>query len=166
VKVHLVRHGLAGTRPEWPEPDELRPLTPSGLQQAVALADLLATGPVKRVVTSRFLRCVQTVQPLADRLGVEVERHAALAEEAHVDATWALLEELAEGRADVAACSHGNVIPRVLERLHRQGGQLLTDGDWACAKGSVWTLETEGDTFVRARYTPPPALAPGMPGQL
>ena len=154
MSLHLVRHGKAGSRPDWGQPDELRPLTGNGRRQALGLADLLAGEPVKRILSSRYVRCVQTVAPLAERLGLEVEQHAALAEEADIESTWSLLEELAG--SDVVACTHGNVIPGVLDRIHRRGGELVADDGWACAKGSVWTLEADpAGAFTRARYTPP-----------
>ena len=95
MAIHLVRHAKAGARPAWHQPDDLRPLTDAGLVQALTIADALVPLGVTRVVSSRYVRCVQTIQPLADKLGLEVEIHPALAEEASVDDAWALLESAA-----------------------------------------------------------------------
>ncbi|MDQ3304389.1 MAG: histidine phosphatase family protein [Actinomycetota bacterium] len=154
MSVHLVRHAKAGDRSEWDGPDELRPLSNKGAGQAAALAELLAAEPLKRILTSRYRRCLQTVEPLAERLGLDVETHPALSEEADPAATWALLEELTGTEA--VACTHGNLIGPVLDRLHRQGVELLTDR-WTCKKGSTWTVEVGPDgALTRARYLPPP----------
>ncbi|MDP9452035.1 MAG: histidine phosphatase family protein [Actinomycetota bacterium] len=155
MSVHIVRHAKAGDRSDWDGPDELRPLSRKGAGQADALAELLAGAPLKRILTSRYRRCVQTVEPLAERLGLDVETAPALAEEADVAATWALLEELAGTEAVV--CTHGNLVGPLLDRLHRRGVELVTDR-WTCKKASTWTVEVgpDGD-FTRARYVPPPA---------
>ena len=153
MAIHLVRHAAAGSRPDWHQPDDLRPLTNTGLVQATAIADALGDRPIGRVSSSRYVRCVQTVQPLADRLGLEVEQHPALAEEASLDATWSLVEQAAAGRDDTVLCSHGNVIPAILDRLLRRGVTVVSD-DRSCHKGSVWTLEVGDDgTLVRAVHT-------------
>jgi 8-oxo-dGTP diphosphatase len=152
MAIHLVRHANAGSRPDWHQPDDLRPLTSAGLVQATTVADALADRGVERILSSRYVRCVQTVQPLADRLGIEVEVHRALAEEASLEQSWALLEDLAASAGEIVVCSHGNVIPSLLDRLQRRG--IAVDGaEWSCAKGSIWTVEVETGTFTRAVQT-------------
>ena len=153
MALHLVRHAKAGSRHEWNQPDELRPLTGNGVRQATRLCDSLSDLPVKRILTSRFVRCEQTVRPLALHLGLDVELHPALSEEADVDETWELLEDLSGTEA--VLCTHGNVIPPVIERLQRRGGVLLGD-EVGNRKGSVWVLEVAADaTFPSATYVPP-----------
>ncbi len=155
VSIHVVRHAKAGDRSEWDGPDEQRPLSGKGAGQATALVDQLAAHPVKRILTSHFRRCYQTVEPLAGSLSLDIETHAALAEDAAIGELWRLLEELAPVEAVV--CTHGNLIGPILDRLHRQGAALVTDR-WTCKKGSVWTIEVDADSaFSRARYSPPPA---------
>jgi 8-oxo-dGTP diphosphatase len=149
MAIHLVRHAKAGSRPDWHQPDDLRPLSDGGLVQAIAIADALVGNDIGRVLSSRYVRCVQTVQPLADKLGLEVEQHPALAEEAPIEQTWALLEDCAALPRDTVLCSHGNVIPPLLDRLHRRGIELVAR-EASCHKGSVWRVEVDGSTFVRA----------------
>lgn len=69
----LVRH--ARSVPPVPGgPDELtRPLSAEGLRQAERLADDLVAWRPARVLSSPYLRAVQTVRPTADRLGLPVE---------------------------------------------------------------------------------------------
>ncbi len=94
------------------------------------------------------------MQPLADRLGLKLEEHEALAEEADIAATRALLDELAGTEA--ALCTHGNLIGPLLDHLHRRGVELIADR-WECKKASVWTIDFAPDgTVARARYTPRP----------
>jgi broad specificity phosphatase PhoE len=150
----IVRHAKAGSRSAWAQDDDLRPLTKAGARQADALADRLADEPFKRVVSSRFVRCVQTVAPLAERLGLEVEDHPALAEEADLDDTEALLEEMAA--TDAVLCTHGNVLGALLKRLRRRGVELAGDADGGGGKGSAWRLEPGPDGgWATATYEPP-----------
>ena len=69
----LVRHASAGDRHEWDGDDRLRPLDKKGRKQAARLLDVLADVTVRRIVSSPYLRCVQTVEPLARARGLEVE---------------------------------------------------------------------------------------------
>jgi 8-oxo-dGTP diphosphatase len=153
VALLLVRHAKAGSRSAWAQDDDLRPLTANGERQAEALAERLGGEPVERVLSSRFVRCVQTVAPLADRLDLEVEHHPALAEEADLDDTEALLAELAGTEA--VLCTHGNVLHALLKRLKRRGTELR-GGDGGGGKGSAWRLEPGPDGgWATATYEPP-----------
>src|SRR3954469_22141120 len=123
------------------EPDERRALDDKGRRQAERIADLLAPVGVERILTSRYLRCVETIEPLAARVGIVVEEHPALAEEAGLEQAWDLLESLAGTTAVV--CSHGNILSPILDRVHRRGAAIEAE-EWSCHKGSVWRLEPEG----------------------
>jgi 8-oxo-dGTP diphosphatase len=106
---------------------------------------------VRRIVSSPFLRCVQTVEPLAVARGLEVERTEALAEGADPHAALELLLEL-EAHAGVA-CAHGDLVPALLQLLVRRGMEV--DVPLLDAKGSVWVLDIEGGEPRRGRYVPP-----------
>lgn len=106
----LLRHASAGDRDGWAGDDQHRPLDEKGWRQAAKIAEALGTDDVRRVVSSPYVRCVQTVEPLAAALGLEVEVDERLAEGAGSSAQ-ALLEE--EG---VVACTHGDVIFNLLGR--------------------------------------------------
>jgi broad specificity phosphatase PhoE len=106
----LLRHASAGHRHDWAGDDLHRPLDKKGHRQAEELAAVLGTEDVRRVVSSPYARCVQTVEPLAAALGLEVELDDRLAEGAGFSAQ-ALLEE--DG---VVACTHGDVIHALVGR--------------------------------------------------
>lgn len=107
--------------------------------------------PLTRVLSSPFVRCVETVQPLGDALGIEVERTDALAE-GHADEALALIDAVAG--ADAALCTHGDVIPEVLQALQARGVQIVDPWQWS--KGSTWVLHAQDATLARATYVPPP----------
>jgi len=147
MTVYAVRHAKAGSRSSH-DPDERRPLTEKGREQAEHIADVLEAAGIARILSSRYTRCVQTVEPLATRLGVSIEIHPALAEEAGIEDAWDLLEALSDTTAVV--CSHGNILSPILDRVHRRGAEIEA-AEWSCHKGSVWRLEPDDDRpFARA----------------
>jgi 8-oxo-dGTP diphosphatase len=140
----LVRHGRAGARSEWDGPDDLRQLDGRGREQAARLAEVLPEfGPVD-VLSAPPVRCRETVQPLADRLGLTVRACPEMGEEsfeADPQAGLALVERLLEPRPGggvTVVCSQGGAIPSVLMDLGvTVGGARVFP---PCAKGSVWVL--------------------------
>jgi len=121
MSVVLLRHASAGDRREWKGDDRLRPLDPRGRRQAAKLvAPLLELG-VKRVLSSPYVRCVQTVEPLAEALGVEVELDERLAEGAGRAAALELFENL----DDAVACTHGDIVEEVLGNSLKKGRYAL-----------------------------------------
>ncbi len=149
---YLIRHAKAGDRELWTRPDMLRPLTKPGLRQADGLVEQLAQEEIKRVLSSAYVRCVETVEPLAENRGLDVELHDGLAEGASLASTLALLEEL--GDAGAALCSHGDVMWNVIDDLDRRAvpGADATK----LKKGSTWVLHYEGAEIARAAYLSPP----------
>lgn len=150
---YLIRHGKAGDRGAWQGPDELRPLTKAGGRQAEGLAERLMGEPIGRVISSPAVRCVETVRPLADRLGVELELDLALMEGTGPDGASRLAVAATPGSA-IALSTHGDVIWELLTDLEA-AGVPLTPGIPA-KKGSVWVLEVTGGAVVRGTYQPPP----------
>lgn len=106
----LLRHASAGDRARWVGDDRLRPLDERGHRQAAGLVDELRQFDVRRVVSSPYTRCVETVEPLAAALGLEVELDDRLAEGAGSAAAELLQEK------GVVACTHGDVIHDLLGR--------------------------------------------------
>ena len=149
--VYLVRHAKAGDRERWTEDDRLRPLTKKGRRQAEGLVQLFRRFEVTRIVSSPYLRCVQTVRPLALARGLTIELSDALAEGAPTADAVALLDAPSSGGV---FCSQGDVIPAVID--HLRGTGMLIDGEVGWKKGSVWILERRVGRYIRARYVPPP----------
>lgn len=152
-RVFLVRHAHAGDRARWPGDDAQRPLSEKGWRQAEGLVALLSGQPVGRVLSSPSLRCVQTVEPLARDRGLAVDQVDELLEGADPDDALTLLEEDAGA---VVACTHGDIVPGVLDLLRGAGASFA--GEMAWPKASTWVLEggAAGEGFERARYLPPP----------
>ena len=149
--IALVRHAEAGKR--GTVDDEARPLTESGWAQAKGLVELLAEVPLARVLSSPYVRCRQTVEPLAASRGLPVEDLEALAEGHSAAEVLALLPDLEA--AGAALCSHGDVIGAVVGVLIERGLADRATARWA--KGSTWLLGLEAGKLTSARYLPPPS---------
>jgi phosphohistidine phosphatase SixA len=151
VTIHLMRHAHAGKRSEWTGDDQMRPLSSRGLAQAIHLRDVIGDAPVGRIVSSPFVRCIQTVDPLAAHLGLMIEEHKVFSEGMGGDEAYRLLLDLDE--VDGVVCSHGDVIPSLLRRLVADG--MDTDGPLIDQKGSIWMIELRNGHPFRGRYVPP-----------
>jgi 8-oxo-dGTP diphosphatase len=150
--LYVVRHAKAGIRATWSGPDEERPLTRRGRKQARRLVERFQGLEIERILSSPFLRCVQTVEPLGEARGLPVEATPELCEGASVDE---LLRGLATfGDRPTVACGHGTEIRSMIDRLEAGGATI--EGARGIAKGSVWVLDREGERIVAAHYLPAP----------
>jgi 8-oxo-dGTP diphosphatase len=151
--LYLVRHGAAGERQEWDGEDSLRPLSKKGERQAAGLVDLLGGREIEVILTSPYVRCRQTVEPLAAATGLKIVEHPALAEAETGKSSRDLARDMAGTNA--VLCSHGDVIPALLDWMARRGMPLQPPFD--CQKGSTWEVEVRAGEFRHARYLPPVA---------
>jgi 8-oxo-dGTP diphosphatase len=150
--VYVVRHAKAGSRRTWEGPDDLRPLSPPGREQAAGLIATFAELPIETVVSSPSLRCIQTVEPLARARGLTLQTDPVLAEGADPHEARRFAERLAV--CPVVLCSHGDVIQGVLEEIE-QGGVSFGPNP-KLQKGCTWVLLRSNDRWTDARYIPPP----------
>ena len=150
--LYLVRHAKAGSRRDWSGPDRLRPLSPAGLRQADALAARLAPLRPTSLISSPYLRCVQTLQPTAKATAMEISTDDCLAESrSYVD----VLELLVTLPDRAILCSHGDVIPDTIAALERRACEFTSPPDWR--KASVWLLDRNAaGEIVTAEAWPPP----------
>jgi phosphohistidine phosphatase SixA len=148
----VIRHAKAGSREKWSGDDRKRPLTKKGIKQAQDLVEVLSPYPVASIFSSQYLRCVQTVQPVARRLRLKVEESVSLAE-GHGLA--GLHEFLDDGDLDNAVlCTHGDIVWELVEDMVKR--KILRAGEGGFDKGSTWILHIDGSKIAKARYLPAP----------
>ena len=150
--LYVVRHAKAGIRAAWLGPDEERPLTRRGRKQARRLVERFQGLEIQRILSSPFLRCVQTVEPLGEARGLAVEAIPELREGSSVDELLGALASLDE--RPTVVCGHGTEIRSMFDRLEAGGATI--EGARGIAKGSVWVLDREGERIVAAHYLPAP----------
>ena len=151
MSLFLVRHAKAGKRSKWEDDDTLRPLVEEGLRQAHVIAESIAPLKPTALFSSPFLRCVQTLEPLGKAVGLPVVAHELLAEGVNFIGTVDWMHTLADG---AVMCSHGDVIPEVIDALERRGMEV--SGFRESRKGSVWVLERRDNAFIGGHAWPPP----------
>ena len=149
-RVWAVRHADAGERSEWTQPDHLRPLNDRGWEQARGLVKSLRDAGVTRLMSSPYVRCMQTLEPLAEALGLPVEAVAELGEGHGLDG----IEPLLISGESVVACTHGDVLDELLAELRNEG---LAPASAKASKGSTWALRSRAGLIRAAEYTKPPA---------
>lgn len=155
--LYLVRHAKAGDRSRWTGDDVLRPLSGKGRRQAVSLCErllpLVGARPGALLLASTYLRCLQTLEPLAARLHSQVHADERLTEGQPFEGALDLISSIPDGSV---LCSHGDIIPATMAALERRGTSIVTEPDWR--KGSVWVLERSGERIETASVWPPPNL--------
>ena len=135
---YLIRHARAdGT------PDEQRPLSSKGRADAKRVADTLFDSPITRIYSSPYRRARQTVNSLADRLGLPIHvepelRERRLSDRQPVDDFLAAVKHTWRdpsyahpgGETNAAAQRRGvAVVQRLLEKCSEEHVVLSTHGN-------------------------------------
>ena len=152
MAIYLIRHAKAGSRSAWTEGDSTRPLDETGRRQAATIGGEWTAGKPTAIVSSPRLRCVQTVEPLANRFGMEVQIEPGIEEDTPFERALRVVEDAADG---TVFCSHGDVIPEVIDALIRRG-MNVNGMSGALRKGAMFVLHRENGRFVTADYVAPP----------
>ncbi|WP_454793438.1 8-oxo-(d)GTP phosphatase MutT1 [Mycolicibacterium lutetiense] len=158
--VLIVRHGAAGRRSRFNGDDRKRPLDKKGRAQAEALVgQLLAFGATTLYAADR-LRCHQTLEPLAQELGVDIHNEPTLTEEAYSSdhkAGRGRVLELATRAGTPVICTQGKVIPDLISWwCSRSQVRPQTTGN---RKGSTWVLSMIDGRLVAADHLGSPLPA-------
>lgn len=132
--VYLVRHGRAGHRGQWDGDDRLRPLDERGRRQAELLVGQLEGREVGRIASSPYVRCVDTVVPLAEARSLELEATDALAEGATAFDALALF---ASAEVPLVVSVHGDLVEDLLGEPAKKGETIVLEVE----DGQVRVLE-------------------------
>ncbi|GAB2637833.1 NUDIX hydrolase [Nocardia goodfellowii] len=149
----LVRHAKAGRRDRFDGPDAERPLERAGQAQAQGLVPNLLAFGASEVFSADPVRCVQTVQPLAEKLGVPITLEPLLSETGYAaakDEARARMVDLVSDSAVRVVCSQGKVIPDLLAWWAERDGVTLPSA--RNRKGSAWVLSFVDGKLVAADH--------------
>jgi 8-oxo-dGTP pyrophosphatase MutT (NUDIX family)/phosphohistidine phosphatase SixA len=161
--VLIVRHGTAGSKKRFSGNDAKRPLDKKGRAQAEALVgQLLAFGPTD-VHAADKVRCHQTVEPLAEELGVVIVNEPTLTAEAYAEnprRARRRVTQIAEQDGTPVICTQGEVIPDLIAWWCDRDG--IRPDKSRNRKGSTWVLSLHAGHLVAADHIanalPPKAL--------
>jgi 8-oxo-dGTP diphosphatase len=142
--VVIIRHAQAENREGWTKADGLRPLTTQGRERARSAVPLLAAVGIRRVISSPWTRCRQTVRPFASRARLAVNTSRWLTEAAakdHPARAIGLMRRILRGGPPVVICSHRPVLPLLLgvidERAARKVRHTLAVGPLATGEAAI-----------------------------
>ncbi|WIM88227.1 NUDIX hydrolase [Candidatus Mycobacterium wuenschmannii] len=151
--VLIVRHGTAGSKSRFTGDDKMRPLDKKGRAQAEALVAQLSTFGPTDVFAADRVRCQQTVEPLAEELGVTITNEPALTEEAYADnakrARRRVLQIVESHRTPVI-CTQGKVIPDLIAWWCERDG--VRPDKSRNRKGSTWVLSLADGRLIAADH--------------
>lgn len=139
----VVRHANAGRRSAYKGDDRLRPLSVRGSDRAVALVPLLSRYRPQRILSSPYVRCCETVQPIAEALALPVESVDELAEGNGAEAVQLMMRMAGES---AVICTHGDVAVTMLESL-TPGSDLGGRAGLRLQKGEVWVVQSTGESL-------------------
>ncbi len=149
----VVRHGTAGRKSRFKGDDAKRPLDKRGRAQAEALVRQLLAFGATQVYAADRVRCHQTVEPLAEELGVPVENEVTLTEEAYAKSAKRgrrRIVEIAEQQGTPVVCTQGKVIPDLIAWWCDRDG--VRPDKSRNHKGSTWVLSLAGGKLVAADH--------------
>jgi len=149
---YVVRHAKAGSRGHWTGDDRQRPLSKKGIKQAEALVEIIEPFPITAVFSSPFLRCIQTVEPLARARKLPLKQSPSLAEGHGLAGA---MEFMGDPKVDeVVLSTHGDIVWELVEELVKS--RVVKPGEGGFEKGSTWVVDFEDGSFTRARFIPAP----------
>lgn len=155
--VLIVRHATAGSKARYKGIDDsLRPLDKRGRAQAESLVGQLLAFGASDLYAAPRVRCQQTVEPLAEELGVQIGAEPMLTEEAYAldpGAAHRRVLEIAGVANDQVVpviCTQGKVIPGLITWWCERDG--VKPDKSRNRKGSTWVLSLAGDTVVAADH--------------
>ena len=158
--VLIVRHGTAGSKSRYKGDDRKRPLDKHGRAQAESLVGQLLAFGANELYAADRVRCHQTLEPLAEEIGVTIHNEPALTEEAYPEnrkaARHRILEIAAAGGTPVI-CTQGKVIPDLIAWwCERDGARPDKSRN---RKGSTWVMSLADGRVVAADHIGSPLAA-------
>jgi 8-oxo-(d)GTP phosphatase len=152
----LLRHAKAKPRSTWTLAEGDRTLVASGQRQAKAVARLLNAWGPKRVLTSPWVRCVQTVKPYAKLVDPKIKQIDALTEASHKrqpKKARAVAEGVFDKRKPVIICSHRPVLPTLLAvyapRMSNDDAAKLPTSDPYLSPGEILIMHVSAQDNQR-----------------
>ncbi|HEX4391833.1 MAG TPA: bifunctional NUDIX hydrolase/histidine phosphatase family protein [Mycobacterium sp.] len=151
--VLIVRHGTAGSKSRFSGDDKIRPLDKKGRAQAEALVAQLSSFGATDVYAADRVRCHQTVEPLAEELGVTINNEPTLTEEAYADSPKRgrrRVLQIAGSHRTPVICTQGKVIPDLIAWWCERDG--VRPDKSRNRKGSTWVLSLAQGRLIAADH--------------
>ena len=116
----VLRHAKATPRSDWTDGEATRPLLPEGEVQAKRLVKLLKSYGPKRLVTSPWRRCLDTVKPYSKSCKRKLVKRSQITEfksKKNPKQARQLVEDVFKDTKNALVCTHRPALPEVLEAV-------------------------------------------------
>ena len=131
----------------------MRPLTRKGLKQAESLVAIFRPHPIAAIFSSPYVRCVQTVDPLARARRLEIQHSPSLVEGSSLEGLGEFLGD--RSLDDAVLSTHGDIVVELIDDLMNR--EVIQPGYGGDEKGCTWVLEVDDHGVAeRAKYIPAP----------
>lgn len=128
----VLRHAKATPRSEWHEgkvvDDGNRPLIAEGSKQAKRLVPLLASFGPKKLISSPWVRCFNTIQPYAKNRNLPIIERSQLSENGNKKGpkrTRNVISDIIQDGKSTLLCSHRPALPTILNELGKHANKEL-----------------------------------------
>lgn len=119
--VILVRHAEKNIEPENPDPD----LAPAGLERAKEIARVFGDTGINAIYATQYKRTQQTVKPLADRIGLNLN----LLNSNQTDELVSRIQTTHRGQV-VFVAGHNNSVPAIVSALSNESYPLIPESEY------------------------------------
>jgi phosphohistidine phosphatase SixA len=151
----VVRHAEAGDRERFVGDDSLRPLSRQGRRQANALAKRFGESSLD-LITSPYLRCVETLSPTSSRLRRAMMLASWLVEGEPADGALSQLIELTGEIGGLVACTHQDLMVGMFDVAIAAGAVPSSQPIFEKAATAEFTIM--GGKVVAVSFVAPPKI--------
>jgi 8-oxo-dGTP diphosphatase len=137
----LLRHAQAVDRKEWTGDEGDRPLTAQGVRQVQALTETMHVFGLESIHSSDALRCLDTVRPIAEKLGLEFQIVEKLSEHQYhrnKKSAAKYIKALFAQDEPILICGHNPALSKIVKKWARRLD--LYKEDFALGKGDAFIL--------------------------
>lgn len=142
----VLRHAKAMKRGDFiGAEDQFRPLSGKGRRQSKVLIDALDAYGIENLVSSPYVRCLETLHRYAKFLDTKIEVSDSLSESGHEEnptATAQVVRELLHNPQPTVICSHRPVMTSIMSAIAAQFGFSSSD-----LETSIWETKLSPAAF-------------------
>lgn len=155
----LLRHATALKRSEWRGDEDDRPLDNIGQRQAKRLLPSYVPFQIAEIHSSDAMRCLETVEPMARALQVNIIISEDLSEYRHAtdaDAAFEYVQDVIEIGNPAILCSHNPILPLLLRKLI--GKKTFKELNAKLNPGEAWVLHHREGEIVAIDWMSAPTI--------
>ena len=155
----LLRHAKALIRDEWEGDDGDRPLDPYGQRQAKRLLPNFFPYQIAEIHSSDAMRCLETVEPMARSLQLNIVISEDLSEYRHsgdTEAALSYVQDIMDEGIAAVICSHNPILPNLMKKLIGKKNFKALDGK--LDPSDAWVLHHRDGEIIAIDWMAAPTI--------